>query len=1643
MRKKGLWKKTASVLIAAAMIMTSVPVYAAGTDESVEEIVVQESTEFTEIEERTLEPATVGPDYSWYTNATTAESYSISTAAQLLGLANIVNGTTGDANIAQNTFGGKTISLTNNVSLAGIEWKPIGTVVSYSGIAFGGTFDGGNYTISDLNTSDNTQYYATAGLFGSITGKATVKNLKLENVNVASTHYAGALVGYISEAGAKIENCHVSGGTITSTPEWLEEKEKYDNGDKVGGIIGYCTQDDITGCTVENITIQGYRDIGGIAGCTSGTFRNNEVKGNVNLIVDTENGYKDSVKTTVGLIAGRRESGATFDENNGQLESITYRINGEVPFELVNYDNVIADGAATVNIIGVGKNPKLIMKESYCGWLEFGEAVLNVSNLTLQDDRDETSGEPSSWPYIPIVVKGKTFNASNCIFNESISVSGVEEASLDDCDFNDKKDNHYSIWAGTSGLKEPENYDDALKKLTVKNCRFNQTARGIKVGASGDAEILIEGNTFDSLVKKPAVNLASVATVTMNDNTYTNMTKGLWAIENGGTVVGSDTAKVVSTKTDDKGETTYYDYQITDAIAKVENMYYDSLQKAVNDAAEGSTVAMQNDTDISSSGLIIDKDKTVTLDLNGHNIKVANTPEGQIAVTGSLTLQDSTADGQTGVGRGKIYTETDYAGASTGYTLIDALNGGKFIMESGYIYAVRPDAENKGQFAVGVGGKDSSVTINGGKIEAGWYAVSGNGTDLAGTAIIVNAGTLISTADYAIYHPQAGTLTVNGGVVYGAAGGICMNRGSLEVNNGTITSKGIGDTGNWGDGTGGLINAAIALNARYGDVIASIAGGSILAEGNGVTIQKGDNPISLELSGGIFTFKDDEVENYSSYLAAGYETAKISDNTYQVVPKTLDKKDAIESATAVVKNANEQSVAEDVAVTIDGYTLKVAGKISDGNKVELTYNSVFGATGSVEITKSGDAFSAFPLTIILEEGVEYKVDVSGLETLPKNTILQSAGVETKVDNSLKGEEKEAADALANKLGQKDAVTTTGLAAVASEKITGDGTVSTSQGEIKTTDDVVQKKFEEENINTTGGVQLVVSPYLDIQITAVDTDTSSNKQTVTLNITPMYVVKATTAATAKDMVEEGVDTNTVTITEPQPLTVNETVTITLPLPDVFTDATPIYVKHKKENGRTYYYVTTISGDGKEISFVNPNGFSDFTLEQDGREGWIDFEGVGIVKYNLSKMGDNLPTPTAPSGKYFINWTITDGNKNYTTNVLTDELLTAINDKTLTAAPNFGTYPSGPSTPQVTSVTISGISVEDKVYDGKEAAYAGTPSAVASDGTAVTIAASDYTYTWYNEDGTVLTAAPKDAGEYKLVVGVNNGTYTGSQTVAFKITKKEVTASIDDKTMVQGEAVPELTVSYDGFVGTDSKDNALEVQAELTTEADGKTAGEYDIIFKTQPMLNNTAGKNYTLKYADKGTLKVEEKKVSAPQVLFAKASAGKNSVKLSWNKISGAEGYLIYGSRCGNSFKLLKKVSAKTLSYEKTKLAKGVFYKFYVAAYKTVDGEREVIVKSPQLHVTTKGGKYGNPTAVTVSKESVTVAKGKTTKVTAKVSKTDGKVKYHIAQIRYLSTNKKVATVTSKGTIKGVGKGTCYVYCYTQNGVVKKVKVTVK
>ncbi len=153
-------------------------------------------------------------------------------------------------------------------------------------------------------------------------------------------------------------------------------------------------------------------------------------------------------------------------------------------------------------------------------------------------------------------------------------------------------------------------------------------------------------------------------------------------------------------------------------------------------------------------------------------------------------------------------------------------------------------------------------------------------------------------------------------------------------------------------------------------------------------------------------------------------------------------------------------------------------------------------------------------------------------------------------------------------------------------------------------------------------------------------------------------------------------------------------------------------------------------------------------------------------------------------------------------------------------------------------------------------------------------------------------------------------------------------------------------------------------------------------------------------------------VKAPSVKFAKKSA------------------VVYTGKTATVKATLAGVSSVTYKSSNTKIA-------------TVNSKTGTVkgIKAGTVTITATSGKLKatykltvkNPT-FTLTKSSATIAKGKTTTIKSKAAPA--------SKVTYISSNKKVATVTSKGVVKGIrkGKATITVKC---NGITKKFVVTVK
>lgn len=178
----------------------------------------------------------------WYGDGT-ATDYYISTPAELAGLAVIVNGTGADGFSGQDSFAGKTVTLTADIDLAGTAWTPIGDF-TYD---FAGTFDGDDYNVTNLTIGSSSAPDSTLrllGLFGYIGDNGEVKNLNV-SVSIYSSYGSGSSIAFLGaiagDSIGSIEGCS-SSGVITGG-------YKSNAGGIAGGSGEFSYSGAITGCS--------------------------------------------------------------------------------------------------------------------------------------------------------------------------------------------------------------------------------------------------------------------------------------------------------------------------------------------------------------------------------------------------------------------------------------------------------------------------------------------------------------------------------------------------------------------------------------------------------------------------------------------------------------------------------------------------------------------------------------------------------------------------------------------------------------------------------------------------------------------------------------------------------------------------------------------------------------------------------------------------------------------------------------------------------------------------------------------------------------------------------------------------------------------------------------------------------------------------------------------------------------------------------------------------------------------------------------------------------------------------------------------------------------------------------------------------
>ena len=398
-------------------------------------------------------------------------------------------------------------------------------------------------------------------------------------------------------------------------------------------------------------------------------------------------------------------------------------------------------------------------------------------------------------------------------------------------------------------------------------------------GSPRPINVTIEGGTIES-VSHVAVSEGHISN---EDVQKLEIVGGTFLTNNSKSNVGAYIPEGSVLKQDDNGAVVV-DGDMT-AVARVDGIGFTDLAKAIAAADDGDTVTLLEDVNIDSTIFI---DKGIEFDLGGKTITVVSSnswastgvrnalsfTSGNSVIKNGKILDVRSMDNTTGnwgiaaiSGSASLTTESiemqtyqPSSGAYYNYILRAAATNageGTLTLNAGTVLSelpkTSPEAETYGAVAVSVLGKYNNSTVT--YIEDGYvgeklvinegviidttgFAVTGNGA-AHGTTIEINGGVL-SSGSLAIYHPQVGNLTVNGGTLTGEFAGIEVRAGNVVINDGTITST--SDTfncdpnGNGTTTTGAAL--AIAQHTTKQDISVEINGGTF----NGIRAVNEANP---------------------------------------------------------------------------------------------------------------------------------------------------------------------------------------------------------------------------------------------------------------------------------------------------------------------------------------------------------------------------------------------------------------------------------------------------------------------------------------------------------------------------------------------------------------------------------------------------------------------------------------------------------------------------------------------------------------------------------------------------------------------------------------------------------------------------------
>ena len=504
-------------------------------------------------------------------------------------------------------------------------------------------------------------------------------------------------------------------------------------------------------------------------------------------------------------------------------------------------------------------------------------------------------------------------------------------------------------------------------------------------------------------------------------------------------------------------------------------------------------------------------------------------------------------------------------------------------------------------------GKSIQLNLNDHKITntAGQHTITNNGTlTITGNGTVDN----VSHACAALYNEKDATAIVESGTFTrsqeaGTPSGnggnswyVVYNDGTLTFNGGTVEAT-------------GKFSSLVVSGQNNASAVMTINNGNF---NNDFIVIKAEGG-TTNITGGTFNSPEQTLQSWDSITTVTGGTLNGAISSWVWENSTTNgvtiSGDAVVNGNLTAANYdNKSSIAS--SITINGG--KINGELKKRNIDDAADATYTGAKFKVTAGTFTKKFSASYLAsgLALKENADgtYTVGEKTVETKPaepeKTEVSDNAESKVEVkkeDNITASEVVEAAKS--TEIVSKDDATTDKI----SQEVTNSATVTVKGKDVaigsteaaEAAKDAISaaatdssKNFDPDAENK--DITIVAVPKLVVEPKAAannDTDVS-----MTFDIKMLYDVKATVADDVKNMTES----NTVTLEKNKEMPAEQVPTVAISL-DVSALKIPegqkVFVRHVKEDGTVYYYeaeTKTENGIVKTITFVNPDGFSEFTV-----------------------------------------------------------------------------------------------------------------------------------------------------------------------------------------------------------------------------------------------------------------------------------------------------------------------------------------------------------------------------------------------------------------------------------------------------------------